>query len=233
MNYNIHSDQKNEVFCKKCSNLICFKCSILEHKNHDLQELKIAEKSLKISLTEKIKNQSKIKEDLKGFSETFRSMRQSQKIFLQDYKNEIDMLNNLMTILENKKNKLAQNLKKVRKEQKLNIKLQQNEIDFITNTLKLYEQSLDKIENINHLKKIHSDVDGLKTKFDNFKSQLDNMKIMKVNSFQSEVKTIQTKIELLQIKISDIKISDHKIIDNKIVENKILYEKPIINKIYN
>ena len=223
-NCNIHSGHKNEVFCINCNNLICLKCSILNHKNHDLQEIKIVEKSFKISLEEKIKNQSKLKDFLKESSESLKNMRQSQKIFLNEYQIEIDSINDLMISLENKKKELQSNLEKIRKDQKLKIKLFQNEIDFIGTNLSLYEQSLDKIENIKHLKKIHSDFDSFKAKFDNLKNKINDMKIIKVNSFQAFIMTIKKKFEMMYIKTSDFKISDIKIVDNKILDNKILQE---------
>ena len=163
------------------------------------EDIEKAEKSYKISLEEKIKN-NKMKEFLKESYDNLESFKNKQTKNLNDFEKEINLINNLIILLENKREEFMNKLETTKNEQNSKIKLYQNELDYHNKSLLLFEINIQQNENIHHLQKINIYFDNLITKYEkNIKTwkTIDAIKILSL----SPIKKIQDEIDGLHIQI--------------------------------
>ena len=97
-----HPGKEIEVYCKNCNLLICLKCSILDHKTHDLQDLKNATKGMMVEFKEKAQIKEKI-EKIINTSEILEQIKQEQQLHFNDIEKLIKLAISLFCWKRNKK----------------------------------------------------------------------------------------------------------------------------------
>jgi hypothetical protein len=110
-----HPNKPSEIFCFDDNSCLCSSCAILDHKDHDISEIKEANQRIQLSTEEKIKNtQESIKKINVDISEINEKYEQDSKKLKENYMRDLDTL-------KETKLKLNENLNTL-EELKLNLK---------------------------------------------------------------------------------------------------------------
>jgi len=145
----IHPGKEIEVYCKNCNLLICLKCSILDHKTHDLQDLKNATKGMMVEFKEKTQIKEKIEKIIKT-SEILEQRKQKQQLHFNDIEKEINQISNLIVLLEKKQKEMRSDFDKIRNETFLQFKKNQTQINTSKQSLALCDLLYENIEQLDN-----------------------------------------------------------------------------------
>ena len=194
-----HQNKEIEMICKTCNSLLCLKCSVLEHKTHDLQDLKVDTKSAIAEFKENAHLRQKIELTLKNL-EIFERNREKQKLDFEDFEAELNEIKNIILALETKLKEMRTSFETIRNDKMTVFKNQMIKLSTQKTKMGLYELLFENFEKIDNFSKLQTSIQDLKREFS--QNQIhDESEIIQLLSNKDSIEQIKKLVQGLKVQI--------------------------------
>lgn len=194
-----HQNKEIEIICKTCNSLLCLKCSVLEHKTHDLHDLKVDTKRAIEEFKENAHLREKIELTLKNL-EVFEKNRERQKLDFDDFEAELNEIKNIIFALEAKLKEMRASFETLRNDKMTVFKSQMIQLSRRKTKLGLYELLFENFDKIDNFSRLQTSIQELKSEFSQ-KQPIEESEIIQLLSNKDSIDQIKKLVQGLKVQI--------------------------------